>query len=864
MPESLRRKRGAPKYARSEPVLLVGYQHMYTTVYKCLTAHGTIVRVEQVSWDLHANLGVFPSLHGDREIAAPARPPLDTGVFGTRAPAAKPGAEPGAVPMGAAPSSGVIRMNVDRVLDSEGNPRPKPYIYERLRQVDGLSMEEARTRRFPDSKGRLKRYSGDLAYDVATGWIRIEPLPAHAEEAKQTVTKSAETASSPPATADILRQRQVLRQRLRLNLAYRRHPDAGDLSRAMRTDGLRRRRARRALKKLAQRLGSRTSRVLRKRASQLMHAYPGEEACDDAGISAGDLIAFQAMKDLPWGKFLHGEHHESVLKAYHSELDSLLSTVLRELKDGDPELAQAMKSATPCRLLLEFKRSGLWKARCVVQGFAEDKVKLDGADFDYSSDVVGLTAIRMLMLAPRSRDEAIALRDISTAFLQSDMFAPEDPPRYLRLKDPVTGAVRYFRQLGVVYGSASAPVRWMHTLHPWLVSIGFKQGKNEPCVFRHDELNITVASYVDDIACRGPRANVEKFMRMLGDRFQCKEVQWLGADAPLDHLGMVFFETEKGTYLSMQSYIEAMLVKLGMQHEHAHSVRQPISGPITDRTPLGKTEAQLFMSACGMIGWLAGTGRCDLKYAHSRISQHMAAPCKGALRAVMQAVRYASATRTLCIFQPRGAAHRWSHSSDSDHAGNIEPQNERRSQLGFLSKLGWAVVAWGSKASSVKFAHPSALAGDGSLPSTGKDGLPMPGGGHPVCHPEIDGLHSDVSSGAAEIYAASVALNEILHLSYIADEMGMPMDMPLQLDVDNSTAIAFSKGRVRRSKLKHIDVRQAWVDVLRDSSIVKLEYVNTKANLSDFFTKILDYETFERLRGEMLVACPIPPTGVGG
>ena len=57
---------------------------------------------------------------------------------------------------------------------------------------------------------------------------------------------------------------------------------------------------------------------------------------------------------------------------------------------------------------------------------------------------------------------------------------------------------------------------------------------------------------------------------------------------------------------------------------------------------------------------------------------------------------------------------------------------------------------------------------------------------------------------------------------------------------------------------------QAWVDVLRDSSIVKLEYVNTKANLSDFFTKILDYETFERLRDEMLVECPIPPTGVGG
>ena len=47
-------------------------------------------------------------------------------------------------------------------------------------------------------------------------------------------------------------------------------------------------------------------------------------------------------------------------------------------------------------------------------------------------------------------------------------------------------------------------------MHPWLVSIGFKQGKDEPCVFRHEELNITVASYVDDIACRGPRARVPR------------------------------------------------------------------------------------------------------------------------------------------------------------------------------------------------------------------------------------------------------------------------------------------------------------------------------------------------------------------
>ena len=59
IPEEVRKKRGAPKYLRAEPVLLVGYQHMYTTVFKCLTRHNTIVHSEQVCWDLEAPRGAF-------------------------------------------------------------------------------------------------------------------------------------------------------------------------------------------------------------------------------------------------------------------------------------------------------------------------------------------------------------------------------------------------------------------------------------------------------------------------------------------------------------------------------------------------------------------------------------------------------------------------------------------------------------------------------------------------------------------------------------------------------------------------------------------------------------------------------------
>ena len=173
-----------------------------------------------------------------------------------------------------------------------------------------------------------------------------------------------------------------------------------------------------------------------------------------------------------------------------------------------------------------------------MQGFKEDKVKLDGPDFDYSSNVVGITAVRMMMLGHRPKGHAVAQKDISTAFLQSHPFPDDAPPRYVRLKDPVTGKVRFFRQLGPIYGSNSAPKFWEMTLHPWLVSVGFEQGTNEPCLFRHAELGVTLATYVDDLLALGPRANVEKVMNMVGERFKSKETVWLEEGQPLDHLGM--------------------------------------------------------------------------------------------------------------------------------------------------------------------------------------------------------------------------------------------------------------------------------------------------------------------------------------
>ena len=55
----VRKAQGWSKSVRSEPVLMLGYQHMYSRMYKCLIEHGSISHVNKVRWSPQEPLGVF-------------------------------------------------------------------------------------------------------------------------------------------------------------------------------------------------------------------------------------------------------------------------------------------------------------------------------------------------------------------------------------------------------------------------------------------------------------------------------------------------------------------------------------------------------------------------------------------------------------------------------------------------------------------------------------------------------------------------------------------------------------------------------------------------------------------------------------
>ena len=119
-------------------------------------------------------------------------------------------------------------------------------------------------------------------------------------------------------------------------------------------------------------------------------------------------------------------------------------------------------------------------------------------------------------------------------------------------------------------------------------------------------------------------------------------------------------------------------------------------------------------------------------------------------------------------------------------------------------------------------------------------------------HPNLGEAHADISSGSAEIYASANATYEFLALSYTCEEAGHKFPKPILLQLDNTAAEAFINRSTAKSKLKHIDTRQYWVEELRDQELIVPEHCPTEDNLADFFMKIPPPQTFKKFRDQFM------------
>jgi hypothetical protein len=93
-------------------------------------------------------------------------------------------------------------------------------------------------------------------------------------------------------------------------------------------------------------------------------------------------------------------------------------------------------------------------------------------------------------------------------------------------------------------------------------------------------------------------------------------------------------------------------------------------------------------------------------------------------------------------------------------------------------------------------------------------------------------------------------------MKQMLEDIHIHYNEPIPIFCDNTNAINISKNPVMHSKTKHIPIKFHFLREQVMSKVIKVEYVGTKDQIEDVFTKPLSKMQFESL-GDQLGVYPL-------
>ena len=83
-----------------------------------------------------------------------------------------------------------------------------------------------------------------------------------------------------------------------------------------------------------------------------------------------------------------------------------------------------------------------------------------------------------------------------------------------------------------------------------------------------------------------------------------------------------------------------------------------------------------------------------------------------------------------------------------------------------------------------------------------------------------------------------------LQVQYLAEELKLSTPAKLKIYVDANAAIGFARNNGGSSRMKHIDIREARVQQIRDKEKIKILKIAGTKNPADLFLKLLTNTAF--------------------
>jgi hypothetical protein len=441
------------------------------------------------------------------------------------------------------------------------------------------------------------------------------------------------------------------------------------------------------------------------------------------------------------------------------------------------------------------------KARLVCKGYAQQ----EGIDFEETfAPVARLEAIRMFLAFSSFQQIKVHQMDVKSAFLNGDLEEEvyiEQPEGFIFGNDEKLVC----RLKKALYGLKQAPRAWYSRLDKYLHQQGFSKGSADSNLYtktENDKLLIVVV-YVDDIIFGSNEESMSQ--KFASDMQQEFEMSLLGELTFF--LGLQVQQATDGIFLSQTKYLKQILKKYGMED------CKPVSTPMITGCNLSSNDDSPtvnqpeYRSMIGSLLYLTGT-RPDIMHAVGIVGRFQANPRESHLQAVKRIFKYLQGTQDFGLWYPRNADLTLHAYTDADWAGSVD---DRKSTSGGAFYMGPRLVSWFSK-------KQSSIA---------------------------------LSTAEAEYVAAASCCTQLLWMMQTLQDFQIKCSSPVSIMCDNTSAISISKNPVMHSKTKHIPIKYHFLREQVLEQKVKLEYVPSKEQVVDIFTKPLPREAFEYLRQKL-------------
>jgi hypothetical protein len=231
--------------------------------------------------------------------------------------------------------------------------------------------------------------------------------------------------------------------------------------------------------------------------------------------------------------------------------------------------------------------------------------------------------------------------------------------------------------------------------------------------------------------------------------------------------------------------------------------RTTILRPTAEETMLSADDQKTYRSGVGMLLYLVKHSRPDIANAVRELSKVADGATKDHWKALLRVIKYVLSTENhgLKIKPSLKESFYMEGISDSEYAGD---KDSRISVFGYILYFCGAPIAWKSKA----------------------------------------GKSVTLSSTEAEYVAASEIAKEVIFVKNILDSVGIKVDLPITIRVDNVGAIYLANNYATSQRTKHIDIRAHFLREYIEDGVLKVVFIRSEDNDADIFTKNTADELF--------------------